>query len=626
MPRPTPNLPAVLVLLAVAALPRPAAAFTPSEAKMPMTVTLVRSDAPGCGADCPRWLALTGQIGAGTPALFAAALARLGRSNVPVLVDSPGGSVQAAMAMGRAIRARGMTVAVAGTSLDDCAPADRACAALRQAGERPGFVAGGVAACASACVLILAAGKERSVGPNSYVGVHQMVVHQTLTRVMNYFRVMRRMVHGHPVEVSRTLVETRPISSRQVVKAASETMYSEVDRYLLGLGIAESIMPLMRSAPPSGIHWMTLPEVASTRIATEAAEARVLVERSAAPARTAPERPSVMAVATSRLGPAAQLAGIVDWSLSRADGAPALAASVEIPARPLRGTLALRRDEAPGGAGGFVAALNFGEPASIEPGRVWTVGAPSICKGSECLPYFTAAAETDDGHGARAFRVRAGWSDGFLEHLADGTSVSVPLTADDGSKGWVSLSLTDQTRATVRDWEHLCCGLAPAEAATAAGTIAGPPTPDEKPATASWTVQREGTLPPQPGTTYLTGSIAVPSVGLALSLRAGLAQRVGSGSVVLTIDAAADAARFGPLTDVAVETVMSPDGRAAVLPAVASRRGGLHEVLLGAGAPLPPDPSLALVLTDGQGRRIRVAVRFPSGLADLLRASTRPAS
>jgi len=47
--------------------------------------------------------------------------------------------------------------------------------------------------------------------------------------------------------------------------------------YLLGLGIGESIMSLMRSAPPTGIHWMTPTELAATRIATDTTEARTLV-------------------------------------------------------------------------------------------------------------------------------------------------------------------------------------------------------------------------------------------------------------------------------------------------------------------------------------------------------------
>ena len=623
---PVPVVPVLSAVLLLAGSLAPAAAFTPAEAKMPMTVTLVRGDAPGCGADCPEWLALTGVIGPGTPALFSAALARLGRRNVPVLVDSPGGAVQGAMAMGRMVRARGMTVAVAGTGLDDCAPADRACAARRRAGERPGFVAGGIAACASACVLVLAAGTERSVGENSFVGVHQMVVHQTLTRVMNYFRIMRRMVNGRPVEISRTLVSTRPISSHQLQKAAPETMYSEVDRYLLGLGIAESIMPLMRSAPPSGIHWMTPAEVATTRIATDTADARTLVDRAMEPRAASPAQPGMMAVATSRLGTAPQVAGIVSWSLSRPAGAPVLAATVDIPSQKLHGTLALRRDEAPGGAGGFVAAVDLGDPTAVEPGRSWTVEAPSLCGGSECLPYFAPAAETDDGHGRREFRVRSGWTDGFLAHLAKGTSVLVPLTAEDGAKGWASLALTDGTRATVQDWEHLCCGLAPAEAAPAAGTVVALPAPEQRPATASWTVLREGTLPPQPGATYLTGIITVPTAGLTLSLGAGLAPRDGAGSVMVTVDAVADAERFGPLTDIAIEPVVASDGRAALLPAAESHRGGVHDLILRAGAPLPPEPELGFLLADGQGRRIRIVVGLPAGLAILLATSAHPAS
>lgn len=648
-------VPMLLAAFAQAGIVRPAAGFTPAEGKMPMTVTLVRSDAPDCGADCPEWLALTGVIGPGTPALFSAALARLGRRNLPVLIDSPGGAVPAAMAMGRAIRSRRMTVAVAGTSLGDCAPADRACMARRRTGERPGFVAGGVAACASACVLVLAAGTERAVGERSYVGVHQMIVHQTLTRVMNYFRIMRRMVNGHPVEVSRTLIETRPVSSRQVQKAAPEAMYTEVDRYLLGLGIAESIMPLMRSAPPSGIHWMTPAEVAATRIATETTDARTLVARSLEPKPVGPAGRGAMALAGAMLGDGARATGIVDWTVEGDAATPELVGTVEVPARNLKGRLTIRRDTAPGTGQAFSAAIDFGPAAAIEPGRVWTTEAPKICDAGICNLPFTSAVQRDDGQGRRVFGVIAPWGDTLLSALRDRDWISLGLSADDGRKGWVSLSVKDDARAVVQEWERRCCGLAP-------GTPVPPPAPVPASATpavqaraepttattrAAFTLSRPGTAPIDgqapivwtltapfdrigaPGSNALLGALSIPEAGLRVSVEAGPATSGHPGEIAFSLSLVGTPAIFGPALALTIPPVWGQDGHVAILAeqvAPLAHGGGFDAVLSGAADP-PSGAALVLDLADREGRlEIRLPLDGPLGTLLRLARKARPAT
>ncbi len=661
---PTRFAPLLLALLLLAGLVPPAAGFTPAEAKMPMTVTLVRGDAPSCGADCPEWLALTGVIGADTPARFSAALARLGRRDVPVLVDSPGGAVEAAMAMGRAIRARRMTVAVAGTGFDDCAAADRACAARRRPGERPGFVAGGIAACASACVLILAAGTERSVGEHSFVGVHQMIVHQTLTRVMNYFRVMRRMVNGRPVEVSRTLIGTRPISSRQVQKAAPETMYSEVDRYLLDLGIAESIMPLMRSAPPSGIHWMTAVEVAATRIATDTTDARTLVERAVAPMPATAARPGAMALAGAMLGDGARATGIVAWRIEGEAAAPVLVGTVDVPERQLHGTFTLRRVTAPGSTLGFSATAELGPTAAVEPGRVSTMEAPRICDARICnMPF--AASPGGDGRGRREFGVISAWADDLLSDLRDRDWIALGLPGGEGKAGWVSLSIKDDARAVVAEWERRCCGLAPPPATPApappdpaartaaaapaptvspAPAAAAPPAPTVATARASFALVRPGSAPARtegrtdvtwtliapldrfgaPGGTAMLGALSIPDTGLRLSIGAGPAASATPGAIDVDIAVVGDPAIFGPAPALSIPPVRMQDGHTAALVGrvAPSVHGGGFSAELSGDADPPPGSELVLELTD---RAARLDVRLPldGPLGTLLRLARK---
>ncbi len=451
-------------LLTLPALVPPAAAFTLAEGKAPMTVTLVRSDAVDCATHCAEWLALTGLIVPGTPTLLRAALDRLGHRSVPVLIDSPGGAVEAGMAMGRMIRERKLEVVVAGTALTDCGKTDRACLSRRLAGERSGYVAGGIAACASACVLVLAAGTERSVGPNSYVGVHQMVTRRTFNRVFNLFRVVRRVVGGHVVEVSRTLISTRPVSSRTVQTAASEQLYSEVDRYLLGMGIGESIMPLMRSAPPTGIHWMAPVELAMTRIATDTTQAATLVSRSAEPepavAATAPAPPQA---ATLTLGNGRWWNGTVAWRVARAPASasdvPMLVGAIDIPGRNLHGTLSLARNTDPAKGANFIVAIRVVAPPDAGGAELATVGQPKLCGGETCtgpaIPARFGRLAADDA----VFWITAA-EDSVLTALRDRGWLLVPITLRDGGTGDIGLGLSEPGRTTVADWQHLCCGMA----------------------------------------------------------------------------------------------------------------------------------------------------------------------
>ena len=72
------------------------------------------------------------------------------------------------MAMGELIRAKGLAVAVARTLITNCPERAPKCP------TGPGRAITGGATCASACVLVLAGGVERLVGPAALVGVHQI--------------------------------------------------------------------------------------------------------------------------------------------------------------------------------------------------------------------------------------------------------------------------------------------------------------------------------------------------------------------------------------------------------------------------------------------------------------------
>ena len=226
------SLPAVLCLLAAAA---PADAFTAADTHTPLSAE-VRAG---------RLVALHGRIVPGSEGVVRAALDRAGAGRPTVLVDSPGGSVAPALAIGRLIRARGLAVAVA--RLADGTPTDAD------------------AQCASACVLVLAAGVGRSVGPGAEVGVHRLVDWSTYSRTWDVYRVRRR----HGVVVGRDLVSRRVLSSREVYTDAPPRDYEAVERYLAEMGETPDLVALMRGTPAARLHWMTPEELGATRIATD---------------------------------------------------------------------------------------------------------------------------------------------------------------------------------------------------------------------------------------------------------------------------------------------------------------------------------------------------------------------
>ena len=443
-----------------------ARAFTPAEALAPMTVTLVRSDAPDCGTSCGEWLALTGQIVPGSAILLRAALGRLGRRTVPVLIDSPGGNVDAALLMGRMIRDRKLDVVVSGTALTDCRRGDQTCAAALRAGQHPGYLAAGIAACASACVLVLAAGTDRSVPPNSYVGVHQIVMHQTFRHVINTFRVMRRTVGGRTIEISRTLVATRPVSTTTIQSAAPDTLYSQVDRYLLAMGIGESIMPLMRSTAPSSIHWMSPAELWATRISTDATDAETLVARGLPPVpitRLAASPSPVASVhAALSLRDGSRQEGSVTWRIAppsaRDTGGPVLVGVVDIPEAHLVGSVTFSRSTDPAAMGLISVKAHFRTAQSAGSPAISSLKDPKLCDAELCdastIPGLLINPTSDD----YLFAVSRTQID-LVSALRSHAWLAFSVTMDDRREGEIGLSITDSGRAVVHEWLSQCCGL-----------------------------------------------------------------------------------------------------------------------------------------------------------------------
>ena len=235
----------------------------------PMQVGLVRSATPGCEPNCAEWIAAEGKITSETPAAFEAVFRKLGSRKAPVLVRSEGGSVDAAIAIGRMIRARGLDVTVAHTALDGC-PADRdqRCVAgdtskLRGTPVTRGFY------CASACTLLFAGGVRRLVAPWSSVGVHEITEVTKQWRVRRFYRVTRRIRPNHQARMIRTLVSETTFSTKVSTSSASRAVLRRMTDYLGDMNVSRKLVPLMMATPATSVHWMTRQELRDTRLVTD---------------------------------------------------------------------------------------------------------------------------------------------------------------------------------------------------------------------------------------------------------------------------------------------------------------------------------------------------------------------
>lgn len=162
-------------------------------------------------------LRLTGTIDAGAFQRVSAELEAFGEYVREVALDSPGGAVDDAMAIGALIREKGFATSVADGAL-----------------------------CASSCPLVLAGGTERRVGPRAVIGVHQIFAAQTVPGV-------------------------RPDSLRDAGLAMSDAQRTTalISRHLAAMGVDGGLWLHALETPPSGLYYLSSEEMLRFALATE---------------------------------------------------------------------------------------------------------------------------------------------------------------------------------------------------------------------------------------------------------------------------------------------------------------------------------------------------------------------
>lgn len=210
------------------------ASATLEERKLPMKFSWV-----ACQPNCRGWVSAVGIITSDSPKDFDE-FARVHQINgATIVLDSSGGSVNDAIALGRRFRGLGALTTVGTSVLNETAQGDRASVMPE-------------AYCESMCVFLLLSGKTRYVPPAAHVRVHQI------------------------------WMGDRADDARAASYTAQDLMIVERDigrlaKYTFDMGGAGELLSLALSVPPwEDLHELSPTELRQTNLVTTESVADVL--------------------------------------------------------------------------------------------------------------------------------------------------------------------------------------------------------------------------------------------------------------------------------------------------------------------------------------------------------------
>lgn len=238
----------VLVLAGMAG-----AAAAPSQEQMEFTV--VRSAEDGCEPTCPEWIFAQGPITSQSDDRLKKLLRKLGKRRLPIIINSPGGDVDAAIAMGRAIRAAGLDIAVGATAFVRCAPSETKCQGNKGRGADYFGFAGSIGAyCNSACPLVLAGGAHRIAEPFASIGLHQVTTTFRKTKVL--YQERYKTVNGRKKVISKKVLRRENAGSYKVYEM-DKKIEGRLRAYLKEMGVDGYIVDIMKQTSADKIDFVS---------------------------------------------------------------------------------------------------------------------------------------------------------------------------------------------------------------------------------------------------------------------------------------------------------------------------------------------------------------------------------
>jgi hypothetical protein len=242
-----------------------------------MRFVVVRSSAPGCEPNCPEWISAEGTIEAGTPALLKRLLKTLGGRPLPIVVNSPGGNVDAALQLGRMVRKNKLDIAVGITEFSGCSPGMKNCRGNDAKDQTYSGVAHDSGAmCNSACPLMFAGGIRRVVGEWAYLGVHQITT--TFRREKLLYRTTYRMVNGRKKIISTRIVSRKNAGSYKTYEM-SKAVEKRLSAYLKEMGVEQGVLDVMKATPASDIRQIEPDDMLEMKLVTSLDSLDLLTEK-----------------------------------------------------------------------------------------------------------------------------------------------------------------------------------------------------------------------------------------------------------------------------------------------------------------------------------------------------------
>ena len=220
----------------------------------PMSFVVVRLNLASCEPNCPQWIAAEGRIENSTPVALAKLLTNPEYRKLPVILNSGGGKIFAAMETGRLIRKFGMTTSVGYTSFVKCNPfktKDGTCKPSADTKAYSAYAFANRGYCFSACPLILLGGVTRIIDKNAEVGLHEPVDERR--PYIDHFWVAWHMVHGQKVIVSRRLLNRTYLKAVTMVGVTPD-LKQKLLPYFKQMGGSPALIDEMSKATPDKIN------------------------------------------------------------------------------------------------------------------------------------------------------------------------------------------------------------------------------------------------------------------------------------------------------------------------------------------------------------------------------------
>ena len=223
----------------------------------PMTFLVVRDTSMICEPDCPQWISAQGRIMPDTHLKLSKFLQDVALRKLPLVLNSGGGSIPSAMAMGRILRKYKMDAAVGETVIIGCSRDDREfgkCKPDPVLHALDGIAAINRAYCGSACPLVLMGGLHRVVDPMSFIGLHEPT--GSTQPYIDQYLIRYRMVHHQKQIISRTFVK-RVYLAKKIVVGITPRLRMELTRYIREMGGSLDILVEMEKASPKEMNWIS---------------------------------------------------------------------------------------------------------------------------------------------------------------------------------------------------------------------------------------------------------------------------------------------------------------------------------------------------------------------------------